>query len=319
MTDRSFLNDVALFGQIWIESECNYTKMSRVTGVPRTTISDAAKRIRESSFSYRMNDFPSEDSGDGAKSESRKETVAFINDTHSWHVDSVIWTQVLAWLEYLKPDRLVHLGDAVDNPSVSRFSPRSITVPSLNQERESVREQLVQLRDAIGPEAKFDLTPGNHEDRIWRWLMDKAPQAADMPEWTIANWLGADQVGLTVHGLDGFSLVEDFRCYHGTHINKSNGMSTAARAELIKWNCSGISGHTHYTDHACRVIGGSLREWWSNGCLTSTESEYVIGPSNWHQAVSVGYFDHDNPHLFQIEQIKIRDQKLIWRDIDFSQ
>lgn len=45
-SDRSFLSDYPYFCQIWVESGCSYAEMSRRTGIPRTTIADAGKRMR---------------------------------------------------------------------------------------------------------------------------------------------------------------------------------------------------------------------------------------------------------------------------------
>lgn len=240
------------------------------------------------------------------------ERVAFINDVHAEHVDTLLWGQVLSWLREIRPERLVINGDFLDNPSISRFVHNPLTVTSLKRETDTGKQMLRQLRQAVGPGCIIDFTEGNHEKRIRLWIGTQGLALAGMEGTTLAEMLEFEDLNINHHGDEGFRLRPNFHVYHGVLVPKSNGFSTAARAELSKWNMSGISGHTHYADTATKDLGRGPMQWWSNGCLCTLQVDYVTGPTGWHHSVAVGEFDRNSDH-FTMEQVVIRDRQLVYR------
>lgn len=99
--------------------------------------------------------------------------VLFKPDTHRPFHDKKAWDIFIKAGELIKPDILVDLGDAADFYSVSshRKDPRRVTL--LKDEIDNVKEGFDEL-DSLGAEEKIFIG-GNHEDRLIRFLQDKAP------------------------------------------------------------------------------------------------------------------------------------------------
>lgn len=101
-----------------------------------------------------------------------------VPDSHHPYHDRRAWATLLAAGRAFKPDGLVILGDFGDFYCISdhRRDPRRNTF--LMREVRGIRAGLDDL-DALGAREKWYLG-GNHEDRLERYLMDRAPELFGM-------------------------------------------------------------------------------------------------------------------------------------------
>lgn len=92
-------------------------------------------------------------------------------DTHVPYHDIRHWELFLRVLEREKPTHLVFIGDFADFYSISRHSKDPRRIDRLEMEVDIVNSELDKVR---AEEVIF--IEGNHEDRLRRYLQDKAPE-----------------------------------------------------------------------------------------------------------------------------------------------
>lgn len=100
--------------------------------------------------------------------------ILFVSDTHSPYEDKRAFDLMLKAGKAFKPDIVVIQGDFADFYSVSSHSKNPNRQRNLEFEVNAVRARLRQL-EALGA-SKNIYVSGNHEDRLERYLMDKAPE-----------------------------------------------------------------------------------------------------------------------------------------------
>lgn len=102
------------------------------------------------------------------------ERILIVPDTHAPYHDKRAWDIVMQVGRAIQPDTIVHLGDLADFYAVSAYSKSPLRTLSLPDEVEICRSLRLQL-DSLAPKRKIFIE-GNHEDRLRRYLTDKAPE-----------------------------------------------------------------------------------------------------------------------------------------------
>ncbi len=103
-------------------------------------------------------------------------TILVIPDTHVPYHDKLAWKEVLRCIKALEPNGIVIIGDFADFYAVSSHSRDPIRKRFLLEEVAEVNKALDQI--PTGPSVCF--IEGNHEDRLRRYLWDKAPELFGM-------------------------------------------------------------------------------------------------------------------------------------------
>lgn len=99
--------------------------------------------------------------------------ILVVPDTHRPFHSEVAWNAMLKAARGWKPNIIICLGDFADFYSVSSHSKDPNRVSQLDVELEDVNRGLDEL-DALGATSKFFIQ-GNHEQRMERYLADRAP------------------------------------------------------------------------------------------------------------------------------------------------
>ena len=100
--------------------------------------------------------------------------ILFVPDTHVPYHSKRAFALMLKAAAVFQPDTVVILGDFADCYSISSHSKNPGRVRLLDSEVADVNECLTQI-DALGAKEKFYIS-GNHEDRLERYLSDRAPE-----------------------------------------------------------------------------------------------------------------------------------------------
>jgi predicted phosphodiesterase len=108
----------------------------------------------------------------------RLRKVLVIPDTHVPYEDKRAWALMLQVASAWRPDTIVILGDFCDFYSVSSHDKNPQRVRMLDEEITCANERLSEL-DALGATEKYYIS-GNHEDRLERYLAQKAPELFNM-------------------------------------------------------------------------------------------------------------------------------------------
>ena len=173
------------------------------------------------------------------------EPILFVPDVHVPFEDKRAWNLMLKVGKDLKPKRIVVLGDLVDFYSVSSHSKDPNRALQLPHEIEAARRCLDQL-DGLGARDKIYIE-GNHEDRLRRYLQDKAPElfgVVGVPALLSLRERGWKHIPYKKHTKVG--LV------YATHDVGASGQNAVFKA-LAAFQHSVVSAHSHRMAY---VVGG---------------------------------------------------------------
>ena len=165
-------------------------------------------------------------------------------------------------------------GDIMDCAELSDHEKNPNERVSFADELEDTKELLKYLRFEFKGKPIYYI-PGNHENRLERFLMRKAPELLGVAEFRLDVLLKMGEMGIEYipHGSKcymGKLLVE-----HGDKLKGSGGVNPA-RTALLKFKRPVVVGHFHRTNAVNdRVYDGEHRMAWSLGCLCNLEPAYM--------------------------------------------
>lgn len=258
------------------KSRSSNFKQHRIT--PQST--PKSKSILPQSFAHKKEPFHLPQS-------SKK--VLILSDIHIPYQDN---EAIIAACEYGKSkgiDTVYLNGDILDIYDLSFHEKDPKKRPTFADELEMGRQLLEWLRDFF-PTEQIYYIPGNHENRIKRWLAVKSPQWIGVHEVELAVLLGLADLG--IHWLEhkskvyfGKLLVE-----HGDKMSGSGGVNPA-KTLLDRFKRSAICGHFHRTNQFNgKIYDGDIMMAWSTGCLCELEPEYMEVNQHNHGAAIVEIF-----------------------------
>jgi hypothetical protein len=179
-------------------------------------------------------------------------------------------------------------GDTLDMHELSRFD-KSPDEPRYVEEVDLGRQLLKWMRHRL-PRAVFVWKDGNHEERLYKYLVQRAPALFGLI--TIPELLRFDDVGV--------EYVTDRRVVQAgklsvIHGHEYPGSATSpvnpARGLFLKAKGNAICGHHHQTsEHHEPTITGKPQGAWSVGCACGLSPGYM--PLNkWNNGFAFVHFD----------------------------
>lgn len=183
-----------------------------------------------------------------------------------------------AALEYLKNDfkanGILINGDLIDFHMLSRFE-HNPEKRSVKQEFEAARKILRVIRRMF-PKAHIVYLKGNHCVRWEKFLLAKAPEIFDEPDFMLEARLKTQELNIQILHDTTVVRMGGLRVMHGHTVTRSMIPAVnAARGLFLKIKHSGMIGHTHkISEHTETDIDGRLITTWSTGCLCELNPEY---------------------------------------------
>jgi hypothetical protein len=175
----------------------------------------------------------------------------FVPDSHVPYEDVRAWELMLKVGKAIKPHYLRVIGDLADFVSVSSHSKNPERLTRLEPEVDSVNARLDQL-DALGAVDKGYIA-GNHEDRLTRYLQDKAPE--------LYGLVGIPELFKLKERGWAYTPYKDYTKLgklHLTHDVGASGRNATFRA-LDSFQHSVITGHSHRMQYI--VEGNAVGEY----------------------------------------------------------
>ncbi|HEY9777499.1 MAG TPA: metallophosphoesterase [Planktothrix sp.] len=252
--------------------------------------------------------------------------IAVLPDIHvPAHHKQIMWA-VLRALKDFQPDIVILIGDVADCFAISAWPADPGVTRNVQAELEQSRELADEIMEVSGAYWLFWIM-GNHEDRMWRFLTNVAPQLANIVNPTtrekamaIHDLLGYgpdDHVtflyDLSERGGFGGGIVVngDTEYHHGFIVRPKPGASP--RADSDRTGRSTTHGHTHRA-------GMTVRET-TTGEVVAVESGHLVDPrhpylayanllNNWHPAVTFDTIVGGKVHseVLPIDQVEIDGQ-----------
>lgn len=210
----------------------------------------------------------------------------FIPDSHFPFQDEKAWSTMLEFARYLKPQRVIFLGDHFDAMQISKFDNNPNRLLSLQQDIDDGVRALEKVRKIV-KDAKIYFVEGNHERRLVKFLW-KHPEIAGLRSLAPEKLFGFEDLGIEFYPEEKVLEIGGFIVTHGTRISKHSGWS--ARLEFEKWGCNGISGHSHRQGTYCYSSFFEDYFWYEAGCLCSMSPPYFHGRPNWQHGLAIGDF-----------------------------
>ena len=215
-------------------------------------------------------------------------TAIVIPDVHIPYHDVKAFELVCTVIEDRQPHYVVVMGDFADFYSVSSHSKDPRRIQQLDEEIEFVRENL-RFLESCAPNAHKIFIHGNHENRLERYLEQKAPEL-----YTIFK--KSDIMGLREHGWKEVPYKDSIKIgtIHFTHdVGKAGIHSTWQSLKACQHNI--IIGHNHRMNyHVSSNTTGTQHVGASFGWLGDVDQiDYMhkmVAKSNW--VLGFGWLRH---------------------------
>jgi hypothetical protein len=236
--------------------------------------------------------------------------IVVLPDIHApAHNKRLMWA-IKKFLAKYRPHILISIGDLADIFALSRHPKQLRVVTNAQKEFEETRRLWDELVECSGCIWNFVIL-GNHEDRVYRFLQDMAPQLGSIVDPTSREPFSFHaQLGYTskdpitfLYGTEerggyegGLLINNDLGMHHGIIVKPKPGQS--AIGDMERWMWSIVHGHTHRMGFAGRELSmpsdeyvtGMLRAF-ELGMLVDADHSYLSYAKqmfpNWHPGFGV--------------------------------
>lgn len=124
------------------------------------------------------------------------------------------------------------------------------------------------------PRARVVYKEGNHDDRLRRYLAERAPEVFDLPDLTLPALLGLDEYGVEWVGDKRVIRMGKLHVVHG-HEFRGGGGVNPARWLFLRTVTTAMCGHFHRTsEHHEQGLDRTLHGVWSVGCACYLYPQY---------------------------------------------
>lgn len=205
-----------------------------------------------------------------------------LSDVHvPFHEPLAVETAV-QWFQSESVDGLLLNGDVFDYAGVG-FWPQARR--EFDKELELAIDFLDFLRSAF-PGKAVVFKPGNHEYRLPRYFVSKAPELATSPLSAMTTVLDFEGRGIEWLMYKQKVRAGGLTIIHGDEIPIATTVNPA-RGLFLKAKVPALCGHCHRTsEHSERDLSGAVVTTWSVGCLCNLSPDYApYGNWNWGAAL----------------------------------
>ncbi len=216
------------------------------------------------------------------------EPILFVPDCHIPNHDEKAWGLMLRVAMSLKPKHIVILGDFADGETLSAHPATKPGEKDFSVELEAVKQCLNQL-DSLGAENKIYIE-GNHEFRLDRYLMERAPGLFYCIDWRAL-------LELVIRGWNWVPYRKSTRIgkLNLTHDTGTAGMN-AHRSSAAAFGGSVVIGHTHRmsyevkgrfdgTPYVAAMLG------WLGDSEKAASYMHEAKASDWVKGFGIGYLE----------------------------
>jgi predicted MPP superfamily phosphohydrolase len=226
---------------------------------------------------------------------SKLEPVLFVPDCHIPYHDKKAFALMMAVAKDLKPKHIYIIGDFIDFYSVSSHSKNPKRSLQLADELKAAETALDQLDALKAPNKTY--IGGNHEDRLQRYLQDKAPELFD-----VVNV--PDLLHLKKHGWDYVPYKKDTKLgkIHFTHDVGASGRNSVYKS-LDTYQHSVVTGHSHRLAYI--VEGNATGEFkvsaqfgWLGDANEIDYMQHAKVLKDWALGFGIGYYNPDSKLVY---------------------
>ena len=216
--------------------------------------------------------------------------IFVISDIHFPEHDRAVWATILELLKDVKPQEIVLLGDFLEMASVSQHG--GAELEKLTEDFDAGKQALRQLREVVGLDCRITYLEGNHESRLTRFLMSKAPSLRDSLSYQVGldlarldvEWVPEHKQPITRGDLDLTHGHQDLR-------ERPSKFHSGKMAEVYgRPERTVLYGHTHKPQVFTRPTVGGHATAIGLGCARTLAPGWLHGAqAGWVHQVAVVY------------------------------
>lgn len=197
-------------------------------------------------------------------------------------------------------------GDALDSHEISVHD-KDPRAPRYVEEIEQGRKFLAYLRSRL-PNAEIVYKEGNHEDRLGRYIVQRAPALTGLEGVDLPSFLKFADYGVQWVGDKRVVWAGKLAILHG-HEYRGGGGVNPARWLFLRTHAVAMCGHFHRSsEHNERNIRDRADAAWSVGCACNLTPKY--DPLNkWNHGFA--FVDWTKDGLFTVENKRVLGGKVV--------
>ena len=197
-------------------------------------------------------------------------------------------------------------GDVLDCHELSKHD-KDPSAPRYIDELRIGREFFAYMRQQF-PKAEFVYKLGNHEERLGKYIIQRAPALEGIEGVDLPSCLNAKDHGVTIIRDKRLIELGKLNVLHG-HEYMGGGGVNPARWLFLKARGVALCGHFHRTsEHHAKDISDKYQASWSLGCLCDLKPLYA--PLNeWNHGFAFCTVENDGS--FSVENKRIIDGKIM--------
>lgn len=207
-----------------------------------------------------------------------------LSDMHVPYHDLEALTAAVTYLKKRDPAGLLINGDFLDFHELSEHD-KDPTAARYVDELAAGKQMIAWLRKQF-PKARIVYRFGNHEERLDRYILRRAPALFDLPFADVSTQL--DLPGQRVELVRDKRLIRlgKLNTIHGHEYRGSGGIN-AGRWLHLRAHEAALCGHFHRPSfHPWRTISGASGGCWSLGCLCHLQPDYAVN-NEWNHGFAV--------------------------------
>lgn len=288
------------YGRRKIASELGISEY-KVRSILRSIVLDKIRKEDDNDFDGRLRINKTKTRKD------KKKVDVVLSDIHIPYHDRDALAIALEYTEDIQPDTIVLNGDIIDFYAVSKYMKDPLRIDTLQSEIDETRALLNRIRETH-PSAAIHYLMGNHEERLEKFLIDKASALTSLRCLSIDDLFGLSKNKIQFS--DTSIMLGNLEVTHGKYARKTPGGSVKGHFE--KSASSVLIGHVHRLNTNRYTNGWGVHTTIENGCLCLVSPEYSR-VNDWQQGFSVVRHS-ERTGDFIIEQHNIIKGRLITQD-----
>ena len=252
--------------------------------------------------------------------------LAFVTDLHLPDYNLHAWDVALKIIQDAKPDIVPHGSDVFDFMNVSvkwEVSDQKRAEDAWDGTSAQYSQLMRELDSACPDGCLHPFLVGNHDIRMYKWIVKYAPQFSNMMSKIFVSlirdnggmWLGIDAIEL--------EIGNDLLLAHGHQFGSGGARSNGDKAG---WSHHILSAHIHqFTAYNKQTRRGTVQSM-TSGCMCNLEPMYLKHQGrgaiqNWHHGIVLVDFDVlRNIIIFQPVNIYVKQGTYIahWADAEYT-
>ena len=219
-----------------------------------------------------------------------EQPIVVLSDMHFPEHDRKVWATTKEMIKDLKPQEVILLGDFLEMASVSQHG--GAELEKLTEDFTAGKAALKELREIAGEGCRITYLEGNHESRLTRFLMSKAPSLRDSLSYEVGlelralnvEWVPEHKQPITRGDLDLTHGHQDLR-------ERPSKYHSGKMADVYgRPNRSVLYGHTHKPQVFTKPTVGGHATAIGMGCGRTLAPGWLHGAqAGWVHQIAVVY------------------------------